>query len=168
MQGSFLRAAETAGQIEEMLNRLNRFLLDRTEGEKYATLFYCTLESDGLLRWTNAAHCAPILVRATGELETLDSTGMPVGMLTIATYEVKTTQLHRGDKIVVYSDGVTEAQNLAGEFFEFRRLSDVLRRHAQAECRELHDRLMEELRAFTGDALQSDDITLVVVEYRPE
>ena len=168
LQGAFLRAAEGADQIREMLIRMNEFLLERTEGEKYATLFYSVLTSDGLLRWSNAAHCAPVVIRGDGGTELLDPSGMPVGLIETASYEVETTQLSRGDKLVIYSDGYTEARNDQGEFFELKRMLHIIRRHAAASCTELHDTLTKELKEFTGEAEQSDDITLVVVEYRPE
>lgn len=167
LQGAFLRAAETDDQIREMLERMNQFLLERTAGEKYATLFYCILTSDGLLRWSNAAHCAPVVIHRDGSMELLDPSGMPVGLIDIATYEVRTTQLSPGDKLVIYSDGYTEARNEQGDFFELQPMLNLIREHSAASCTELHDTLMDRLRAFTGEAEQSDDTTLVVVEYLP-
>jgi len=168
IQGSFLRGAETPEQIAAMFDSLNRFLLSRTEGEKYATLFYSVLAADGELRWSNAAHCAPAVVRNSGELELLKPSGMPVGMLEIAAFEVETTRLEAGEKIVIYSDGFSEARDMNGKFFEDRRLLDLIRSNRTLAAAELHDALLADLRAFTGDAEQGDDITLVVVEYCPD
>lgn len=167
IQGVVLRGAETPEQIRSMLERMNHFLLERTEGEKYATLFYCVLRADGELRWANAAHCAPVLVRRAGGLEKLPPSGMPVGMLDFATYDVESKRLEPGDKLVIYTDGVTEAVDEQGRFFEDKRVMAAIRANAAASCAELHDRLLNELKAFTGEASQSDDITLVVVEYQP-
>ncbi len=165
IQGASLRGAETDEQILNLLERMNLFLLERTEGEKYATLFYSVLTADGTLRWSNAAHCAPVLLRAGGGAERLEPSGMPVGMLETATYGVETAKLAPGDKLVVYSDGFPEARSTAGEFFEDKRLLDLIRGHAGLGCAALHDALLEALRDFTGGAEQSDDITLLVVEY---
>ena len=63
------------------MERLNRFLLERTGGEKYATVFYCLLERDGRLSYVNAAHCPPLVVRASTEMRALEATGMPVGLI---------------------------------------------------------------------------------------
>ncbi len=165
IQGAFLRGAESEDQIRAMLERMNLFLIERTEGEKYATLFYSVLSADGLLRWANAAHCSPVLVHAGGKLERLQPSGMPVGMLEAATYGVETTQLADGDKLIIYSDGFPEARNAAGEFFEEKRLLDLIREHEALDCTELQQTLLAALREFTGDAEQSDDITMLVVEY---
>ncbi len=168
LQGAFLRGAETAPQIQEMLGSINRWLNERTQGEKYATVFYATLDADGLLRWSNAGHCAPFLVRGHGGIETLEATGLPVGLLDFSTYEVQTSRLETGDKLVVYSDGVSEAENRAGDFFDLERMIEVLTRHAAASCTELHAALMRAVEQFTGGADQRDDITLLVAEYHPE
>ena len=93
LQGSFLLASDSEADIEQMMSRINLFLNERTEGEKYATVFYCAVSRDGLLRWANAGHCTPIVVRAGGETETLATTGMPLGMLAEATFGVRSLQL---------------------------------------------------------------------------
>ncbi|MCW5982471.1 MAG: SpoIIE family protein phosphatase [Bryobacteraceae bacterium] len=168
LQGAFLRAAGSAEQIREMLTRMNLFLLERTAGEKYATLFYSILAADGSLRWANAAHCQPIILRAGGEPETLESTGMPVGLLEIAQYEVRTSSLAPGDKLIVYTDGLTDARSEDGQVFGVKRLMSMLKRLRCAGCEELHQAIVEELEEFTGEAEQADDVTLLVVEYRPQ
>ncbi len=168
IQGAFLRGAQTGEEIQGMLASMNRFLLGRTEGEKYATLFYCLCHSGGLIRWANAAHCAPLLLRRSGPIETLMPTGMPVGMFDTAEYEVQESRLEPGDKLVVYTDGITDARRADGEFFEEERLHETVRRHSAAPGAELHQAILEAVADFTGGAEQADDVTLVVVEYRPE
>ena len=167
IQGALLRAAESPAQIEDMLGSMNRFLLERTEGEKYATLFYCVCYADGVVRWANAAHCAPLLVRAGGAIETLQASGMPVGMLETAVYGIETASFAAGDKLIVYSDGVTEARDEVGRFYELDRLLEVIRRPG-LDGASLHEAILADLRSFTGGAPQADDVTLVVVEFRPE
>ena len=81
LQGAFLMAPGGAPNIEPMMLRVNAFLLERTRGEKYATVFYCTLDSDGLLSYANAGHCAPFLVGTDGRMRKLHTSGMPVGMI---------------------------------------------------------------------------------------
>ena len=72
-----------------------------------------------------------------------------------------------GDKLVIYSDGVTEAQDIAGNFFGKKRLRDVVAAHAARRCGELHDAIQEAVASFAEGAPQSDDITVVVLEFRP-
>ncbi len=168
IQGAFLRGAHTDEEIRGMLTSMNRFLLGRTEGEKYATLFYCLCHRDGLLRWANAAHCAPLVVRRSGPIEALMPTGMPVGMFETAEYEVRETRLEPGDKLVIYTDGITDARARDDRFFEEERLQDTVRRFATATGAELHAAILQAVTDFTGGAEQADDVTLVVVEYQPE
>jgi phosphoserine phosphatase RsbU/P len=166
LQGAFLLASESPATIEQMMNRVNRYLNERTRGEKYATLFYSTMNGSGLLQWSNAGHCAPILVHPDGRLRTLQTTGLPLGMLEAATYQIENVQLVSGDKVVIYSDGVTEAENSDGQFFGTDRLRRLIRENATASCSELHKHILAEVESFTEGAIQSDDVTLVVLEYQ--
>ncbi len=167
LQGAFSITSEDPAQVDALMARVNRFLNERAQGEKYATVFYCTIHRDGQLRWANAGHPKPMLVRAGGELIALDSTGLPLGMLDVAAYETKTMQLEPGDKVVLYSDGLSEAENSDGDFFDRAAFREVLLRHTAASSIELHDRLVEAVNDFTEDAEPSDDITTLVLEYRP-
>ena len=167
LQGSFLTGSNDPSDIEQTMSRINQFLYERTEGEKYATVFYCVLDRSGRMIWTNAGHVTPFLVRPSGEMRALDTTGMPLGMLDIAEFGVDTAQLEPGDKVVAFSDGLTEAQDAKGAFFDTRRLKELIRTNAAASAAELHDALMGDVETFTGGAVQSDDITALVIEYRP-
>ena len=143
---------------------MNEFLNERTQGAKYATVFYCLVERGGTLHYVNAGHTPGLLVRG-GEIESLDATGMPVGLVEQAEFEVRDLELHGGDKIVIYSDGVTEAQNLEGEFFGRQKLRAAICAHHAESCRGLHDAIQSAVAEFTEGAPQADDITLVVIEY---
>jgi sigma-B regulation protein RsbU (phosphoserine phosphatase) len=167
LQGAFLLGGDTPAQIREMLRRVNTFLYERTQGEKYATLFYGALLSDGTLHWANAGQCTPILLHRSGEMEALETTGMPVGILDIGEFEVRTLRLAPGDKLVIFSDGLTEAQNAAGQYFEMQRIRLLLRSCADMSCEMLHRTMLNAVTNFTGGEPQQDDVTLVVAEYLP-
>jgi sigma-B regulation protein RsbU (phosphoserine phosphatase) len=83
-----------------------------------------------------------------------------------AEFGVAEERLAPGDKVVIYTDGVTEAQNATGEFFGKRRLREIVAAHAAASCQSLHDAIQQAVAEFTEGASQSDDITLVVLEFR--
>ena len=166
LQGAFLAVAGRLEGMEGRFARLNHFLNDRFGGEKYATVFYCALEHTGALHYINAGHCSPLLFRRDGALESLDPTGMPVGILDPAAFEMQTVTLAPGDRVVIYTDGITEAQNAADEFFGRKRLRETLRAHPGAGCTELHDAVRQAVSAFTADAPQADDLTLAVLEYQ--
>jgi phosphoserine phosphatase RsbU/P len=165
LQGAFLLASDAPAIIEAMMSRVNKYLNERTKGEKYATVFYSTLNKSGLLQWCNAGHCAPLLLHSDGRLRTLQTTGLPLGMLEDATWGVEHIQLEAGDKVVIYSDGITESEDTDGKFFGAERLRRILREHAGSSCSELHAAVLAEIESYTEGCLLSDDVTLVVLEY---
>lgn len=166
LQGAFLSVSHADAAIGRRLERINAFLNERTAGEKYATVFYCLLQRDGRIDYVNAGHCPPLIVRQAGAIESLAATAMPVGLMESADFEVSQTALAPGDKIVIYTDGVTEAQNLNGEFFGRQRLRQVVAEHRGEACQALHQAIQGAVAAFTESAPQADDITLVLIEYR--
>jgi serine phosphatase RsbU (regulator of sigma subunit)/pSer/pThr/pTyr-binding forkhead associated (FHA) protein len=166
LQGALITATDHPATLGRRMERLNRFLMDRTGGEKYATVFYALLEIDGRLSYVNAAHCPPIVVRASGELSTLDATGTPVGLMEAVEFGVVEEHLAPGDKVIIYTDGVTEAQNAAGEFFGKKRLREIVTARAGDHCQAVHDAIQAAVTEFTEGAPQSDDITLVVLEFQ--
>lgn len=166
LQGALSAASHSANTIEQSMELINRFLGERSDAEKYATVFHCTLESHGLLRYVNAGHCAPLVVSPEGVIRTLETTGTPLGLIPGGSFPAAETVLAPGDKIVIYSDGVSEARGPEAEFYGTDRLLRVVKEHAAAACQAMHDAILDDLRAFTQDTPQADDITLVVLEYR--
>jgi serine phosphatase RsbU (regulator of sigma subunit) len=117
------------------------------------------------LSYANAGHCAPYLVSPDGRLRKLHTSGMPVGMIEDTPFEVLQTQLVAGDKLVIYSDGLTEAGNADGQFFDNERLRLSLRRHASSSARDLHRALLDAVDEFTEGGVMNDDVTALVLEY---
>ena len=164
LQGCFLMAS---GDIETILARLNDFLLERTRGEKYATIFCSTLNAAGVLNYVNAGHPAPFLVSVDGRLRKLHTSGMPVGMLEGAPFATEQAQLAPGDKIVIYSDGLTEAENADGVFFDTERLRVTLKENAALDAQGLLAALLAAVERFADAGMVRDDITALVIEYSP-
>ncbi len=165
LQGAFLFASESPVHIEDYMSRINHFLSDRTNGEKYATMFYCTIARDGTMRWANAGHPKPLIVRGNGELLPLAPTGMPLGMLPVAQYAAEEMPLQPGDKIVMYSDGFSEAEDGEGHFFDKSGMRDAIRSCARHSCAEMHAALLKAFEEYTEGTVLADDVTLVVLEY---
>lgn len=164
LQGAFLLASELNIALGELMAKINNFLVDRAHGEKYATLVYAIIHRDGELEWANAGHCAPLILRSNGDVEELGTTGMPLGLVPKATYEVKKLKLEPGDKIVAYSDGVTDAENRSKQTFE-SKMRPAMVAAANLSAREIHDKLVEAVLEFgEGNQLQ-DDLTVLVMEY---
>ena len=168
LQGAFLAAADDAAHLEGVLRRINTFLTIRPEAEKYATVFCALFRRSGEGLYINAGHCAPIVVRAGSPMRTLEPTTFPVGLIEGAEFQVRSFTVAPGDKVVAYTDGVTEAQNEAGEFFGLRRLNDTVKANNELACEALHDRIQESVAQFTHGAPQSDDITLLVLGFERE
>jgi phosphoserine phosphatase RsbU/P len=166
LQGAFLTFGE--GPMDDKMRRVNRLLTDRTEDGKYATIFYSVIERTGIMRYINAGHCAPLLISRGEKVQYLETTGLPAGLIDEATFNVSEVRLNPGDRVVIYSDGVTDANNSAGEFFGRRRLRQTIEAYPDAYAAELHQVLLQTLSKFTEGTLQSDDITLVVLQYQPD
>jgi serine phosphatase RsbU (regulator of sigma subunit) len=164
LQGAFLAASDDAAHLEGVLRRINLFLSSRPEAEKYATVFCALVRRNGDSIYINAGHCAPIIVRRSGQIETLDPTTFPVGLIEGADFQRAAVRLEPGDKVVAYTDGVTEAQSEKGEFYGTRRLNEVIQANIRVSCEELHRRIRESVAAFTKEAPQSDDVTLLVMD----
>jgi serine phosphatase RsbU (regulator of sigma subunit) len=90
---------------------------------------------------------------------------MPVGMVPGVPFSVEKLQLASGDRLVLCTDGITEAENERGDFFGKTRLRNAVQSADAVGCRAMHDAIQEKIREFTGGAEQSDDVTLVVIEY---
>ncbi len=165
LQGAFIAAHHRPEFMVDHLVRVNRFLLERMEGEKYVTVFYAILQKDGLLHYANTGICPPAVVRKNGQIERLESNGMPLGLFEEATYEVATLRMEPGDVIVAYSDGVEDSRNVAGDSFGKVRVREALMLGGTPN--ELHVRLRDAAVRFAGDAPPADDLTVVAFGYRP-
>jgi serine phosphatase RsbU (regulator of sigma subunit) len=168
LEGALIAATDHPAVLPRRIEHLNKFLLERTAGEKYATVFYALLSAPGKLSYVNAAHCPPLVVRAGTEMAELDVTGLPVGLVEGAEFELAERELAAGDKVIIYTDGVTEAQDPNGGFFGKKRLRELATANAGRTCTEMHDAIQNAVAAFTEGTAQSDDITLVVLEYAGE
>jgi sigma-B regulation protein RsbU (phosphoserine phosphatase) len=150
----------------KVLNHVNRFLCSHAGLGRYATIFFGILDRDGALEYISAGHPSPLVVRS-GRVSQLYSEGsFPVGIIDTAEFTSERVQLEPGDTLVLFTDGVTEAEGPAGEFFEDDRLCAVVTRHAEDSVDGLHEGILSALREFTRGAAQSDDITLLTVRYR--
>ena len=167
LQGAFLLGSGLEMPIDALLSKINAFLTERAQGEKFATLFCATVQRSGALAWANAGHPEPAVLSTAGGIRRLRTTGMPLGLRADASFELERGQLNDGDKIIAVSDGFVEAENEAGDPFESRLAGTLVL------CRDLgaqatHDRLLEELGRFCGDQSPRDDVSLLVLEYRAE
>ncbi|HEY7789274.1 MAG TPA: SpoIIE family protein phosphatase [Vicinamibacterales bacterium] len=163
LQGMLAAHAGSAGPAET-LRRINEGLLRRAVSAKYATAFYAVLAPDGRLTSCNAGHNPPFLVAPDG-LRRLETGGTVVGLLPDARYEEETITLQPGTLIVVFSDGISEAFNAAGEEFGDARILAVLEQ-GDRPLEVLMAALLESVRTFCVGTEPGDDQTVVMVRYR--
>jgi sigma-B regulation protein RsbU (phosphoserine phosphatase) len=161
--------ALSAGPIEdglppdEICARLSRQLYRRTPPEKYATAFLGILEpATGRLRYTNAGHNPPLVLRAGGTAEELGSTGVPLGLLPQAAYRAAETILGIGDILVLYTDGLVEAADPETNEYGLDRLREVCLCGRAEACAALAEILARDLEAFARGVPFADDRTLVL------
>jgi sigma-B regulation protein RsbU (phosphoserine phosphatase) len=149
------------------LRRLNRLINASVDPGKFITVFLGLIDQDtGEMRYANAGHDAPLLVSADGTVEELGGGGLILGAFPDTSYEEGRTQLDPMMLLSVFTDGVTEAQNPSGEFFDRKRLIEVLKAGRGVACEEAMHRVVRAVQDFTQGSEQSDDITLVMVKRR--
>ena len=147
-----------------LLSDLNRTLYSCSTPERYSTLFCGVISKDRRsLTYVNAGHVQPLLLHADGELERLPGDGLPIALLPEASYEQTTVALRPGDLLVVVSDGIVEACNVNGEFWEEEEVERVVLEHVDCATHGLPGELCAAVDAFAGDAEQYDDMTVVAV-----
>ena len=173
-----LRIISSEGDVPlpRLVARMNEFVYRSTPGSKYATFFYARLDQQGRqLRYVNAGHNAPFLLRAgrpsttdsaSPEIEQLSVGGTVVGMFPEMEYEEATVELWPGDVLLVFTDGVPEAHNPEDEEFGEERLQQLLRRTAHLPANEISARLSDEMKDWIRDAEQYDDLTFIVMKVR--
>jgi sigma-B regulation protein RsbU (phosphoserine phosphatase) len=159
-------AAEYPTQPELVLGAANRRIMMDTRTSMFVTVFYGILDPVvGTFMYSNAGHAPPYLLSAQsgGAIQTLRRTGLPLGILEEVTWEQRTVQIASGDALVLYSDGVTDAEDGKGMFFGHDRLLEILGANRGRSALDVQDALMAEVHRFVGDAPQFDDLTLMVV-----
>ncbi len=161
---ALLRAfASMDDDLARIVTRLNRALTRDMGSDQFMTLFYGDLDlADRTLTWVKAGHCEPILYRgSTREVQMLGGRGMGLGFEQDYEYTaVGPMKLHPGDALLIYTDGITEARNPAGEFFGTERLIDIVSgSHESSQA--LVERIVSEVTEFSGGEGYADDLTLI-------
>jgi serine phosphatase RsbU (regulator of sigma subunit) len=162
--GMFGAEASERTSAAAVIARLNRGILRRAIEATYLTAFYGILAQNGRLVFSNAGHNPPLLVSGAG-ISRLTAGGSVVGLFADAEYAEGSVTLERGDMIVVFSDGVTEARNARHVEFGDDRLIAAVSTHHGEPPQALVAAVLADLRAFCGDALQYDDVTMLAVTY---
>jgi serine phosphatase RsbU (regulator of sigma subunit)/TPR repeat protein len=143
----------------------NQRIVADTHGGLYITLLYGILNpNQGDFTYCSAGHHPALLLRASdGSVEKLEHTGIPLGVMEESSWKRETVKIDPGDALVLYTDGITDAENPFEEFYGLERLQEALSRQRGKKAEEIRDALRDEVRRFVGKAAQFDDITLLVL-----
>ena len=149
------------------LSAVSERILSDTRGGMFVTAFFAILEPHtGRLLYANAGHPAGVLIRSRRGKESIDllrPTGMALGVSDEARWRQKEARLVPGDVLVLYTDGITEANNTKGVFFEEERLIETVLENANGSAQEIMDALVEAVQRFIGPVHRQDDIAMIVV-----
>lgn len=157
------------GAPHEALRAANERILTDAASDQFVTVLYGVLDLEaGVMFYANAGHNPGYLLRGDSDggssVESLGQTGMPLGMFDGLRWNAAHARIAPGDVLVLYTDGLSEAQNPGREEFGVERLLETVRAHLHSTAQEIHDALLAAVQQFVGDAPQFDDLTLVVVK----
>lgn len=150
--------------LAELVSRANRLFCESTAPSHYATLV-CGCATPGGVEICNAGHCPPLLLRPEGT-ERLDSTGLPLGLFCGGKYTTRQLSLNAGDILVLYSDGITEAEDETGEQYKEERLIRSLRNRFGQGMDAMANSVLPDVARFRQNRLPADDMTLLIVRRR--
>ena len=168
IQSSLRTLAALPLSLSELVLGLNRYACANSlSGARFTTAFVAELDlSTNTLTYINAGHNPPVLRRGSGAIERLEAGGVPLGVLATTRYEQGKVVLHSSDLVVVFTDGVVEAENEREEEYGEARLLEVVKVMQPATAAHLLKAVISSLDAFVGATRQHDDITAMVVQVR--
>jgi sigma-B regulation protein RsbU (phosphoserine phosphatase) len=156
--------ASASDSPRDLCERVRRVVVSSLSGGRFVTFFYAVVDAGAMrLRWCNAGHNPPILARADGATIRLSEGGPAISRLFRATpYAERELALQHGDRLVLFTDGVSEVTGADGEMFGEERVEELVRARCAASAAELQHAIFDAATAFGGGELE-DDLTLVVV-----
>ena len=166
--GAFSMEFRSRTEPRTVLKRVNQLLCEKSLPFQFVTLFLFVLRPDGAGQFISAGHNPAYLFRsATGKVEHLESNNCALGIYDLPCWQSSTLNLGEGDILVVYSDGLTDAEDPNEEMFGDERLLEVIRRDAAAGSHAVEQGILKAIGDFTQGMPQTDDITFLVVEKMP-
>jgi sigma-B regulation protein RsbU (phosphoserine phosphatase) len=154
---------ERATPVSELVEKLNRYLAANTPASHFVTLVCGRAAADGRIELCNAGHCPPLVVRRGG-VRPVDSSGLPLGITAEGEHATQALSLEPGESLVLYTDGVTEAADSAGQMYGVDAFAALLRASNDSSPIEIADACLRDLRRFQDGAQRTDDVTLLVLK----
>lgn len=165
LHAMFRTLVAAAPPVGRLVERANRVFAGSTISTHFATLVCGRASSDGLVQICNAGHCPPLVIRG-GKATPVAATGLPIGIFATAEYSCQQFQLEPGDRIAVYTDGLTEARNGAGEEYGEERAAQALSANPEGDARQTVRQCLDSLAAFRGGAPAADDLTVMALHLK--
>jgi sigma-B regulation protein RsbU (phosphoserine phosphatase) len=165
VQGALQMECRSGTPLQESVTRVNRYLCEKSQSNRFVTLFLFSLDARGCGEYISAGHNPAYVYRAgRREVEELAAGDLILGAFSFATYTAQPLVLHPGDVMIAYTDGITEAMNPRDELFGEERLVEIIQTWAWEGGKALEDRVRDAVSDFTGGTDQTDDMTMVVVQ----
>ena len=158
---------QSKADIKTIVGRLNDLIYANTNFDKFITFFYAEIDPGSkIIRYVNAGHNPPYIYHADGTFEMLEDGGLILGMMPGVKYDMGETVLKSGDRLVTFTDGVTEARASSGEMYEEERLEELILNAVVEDIniRQFADLLINELEKFSRGEPQADDITMLALQ----
>ncbi len=162
LHGTFRTLASQHLPLCELVSHANRLFCDSTTAGQFATMIVGSAHPDGKVEYVSAGHLPLLHVSASG-VSSLESTGVPLGMFCTTNFPVRQLTLAPRDKLLLYTDGLTEVFNSAGDEFGLGRVHSLAKRHVASQPEEMLSACLDEIRNFSSSAKQTDDLTLLVL-----
>ena len=162
LHAMFRTLLSTEFTLKNLVERANRLFCESTRYTDFATLVCGKLSGTGEIEICNAGHNSPLLVER-GEIRSIESTGLPLGLFFNAEYTTRKLQLSRGDRLFLYTDGLTESRNPAGDEYSEARISSFVAREHHRGTEELADLSLRDHARFLSSAPRLDDLTIMIL-----
>jgi sigma-B regulation protein RsbU (phosphoserine phosphatase) len=165
LQATLRGQAKNCDTPAKCITRSNELLYHSTESDRFATLFYGILDIEkGFITFCNAGHDTPVLIKNSGEVIEIKGSGLMLGAFPEYLYKQDEIQMNKGDTVILYSDGVTEAMNAQEEEFSLDNLIPLLVENRDKSAEYIQTKIVETVKAHSGSTPQSDDITLMIIK----
>jgi sigma-B regulation protein RsbU (phosphoserine phosphatase) len=156
--------ARASRDLAEVAARINSYLAGATADNRFATFAMVSIDPEGEVRAVNAGHLPVLIRRSDGTIDEIQSSGLPLGILEMASYSESLTRMEPGDLLVLFTDGLTEAEDADDEEFGMERVAEVTAALEVPTADKLCEAILAAVEAHTGGASLQDDATLLVVE----
>ncbi len=163
LHATFRTLAQTGIPLGEIMQRANRIFCEASLVTHFATLVCGLADKNGNVEISNAGHCLPVVVKSDA-IDTIPSSGLPLGISCDVKYKSSMLELVHGDRIVVYTDGLSEAADESGELYSEERLKSLLKTTESSAASDLLAASLKDLGRFIGNSKRSDDLTILVLQ----